>query len=111
MRYSNSDKDRTLAAFYHGRLAYYGSEDVITILKADGYLETLTSPNGIVTRLTDKGRAFYLSGGYTEREYEKKKNSRREFRRNITTAIIGSLSGAILGFFAGILANWLNISG
>ena len=105
MKYSEKDKDRLLASYYYGDvLTWHGSEEIAFILKGDGYLETLTSSNGIVTRITDKGRAFYLNGGYVGEKGRKDNDSRKEFKRNIITAIIGSVSG----FIAGILANLIN---
>lgn len=107
---TDEEKDVALGAFYGGN-ATSVKEDVVSILKADGYLETLTSPNGIVTRLTHMGVAFYVSGGYVERTRKKREESRKEFKRKICTAVIGAFSGAVFGFIAGILANWLNSGG
>nr|DAX71528.1 MAG TPA: hypothetical protein [Caudoviricetes sp.] len=107
---TDEEKDVALGAFYGGN-ATSVKENMVSILKADGYLETLTSPNGIVTRLTHMGVAFYVSGGYTEQTRKKREESRREFKRNICAAVIGAFSGAVFGFLAGIFANWLNIGG
>lgn len=107
---TDMEKDAALGAFYGGN-ATSVKEDMVSILKSDGYLETLTSPNGIVTRLTHMGVAFYVSGGYAEQTRKKREESRREFKRNICAAVIGAFSGAVFGFLAGILANWLNIGG
>lgn len=80
MRYSDKDKDNALAAYYNG--AGYTDSDLTAILKADGYIATLTSPNGIVTRITDSGIAFYTNGGYVGAKAERDRKSRRDFRRN-----------------------------
>lgn len=63
MRYSDKDKDNALAAYYNGG-GDCNDSDLTAILKADGHIVTLTSHNGIVTRITDKGIAFYTNGGY-----------------------------------------------
>lgn len=47
MKYSEKDKDRVLAAFCEESPINY-DRDVVSILSADDYVETLTSPNGIV---------------------------------------------------------------
>lgn len=106
MRYSDKDKDIALRCFCDNNSnGYTGDRDILSILFADGYIETLTSPNGTVTRATDKGKAFYFDGGYSGAKAQKEKDSRKEFRRNIITAIIGSLSG----FIAGLLANLIDV--
>lgn len=109
MKYNEKEKDEALTAYYNDSCCDDG--DLVAMLKADGYLVTLTSPNGIVTRITDKGRAFCLNGGYSGAKEAREKESRDEFKRKIITAVIGSLSGSIFGFLAGILANYLNIGG
>ena len=107
---TDMEKDAALCAFYGGN-ATSVKMDMVSVLAADGYVETVSSPNGVAHRLTHKGVAFYASGGYAEQTRKKKEESRREFKRNICTAVIGAFSGAVFGFLAGILANWLNTGG
>lgn len=100
---TNKEKDEALQAFYlhEDRMV---SDDIMAMLYSDGYIEKLTSVNGSVIRITNKGKAFYLEGGYAGKEKRAKKNSRKTFRRNIVTAIIGGLSGAVFGAIAGWVA-------
>lgn len=100
---TNKEKDEALQSFYlnEDRMV---SDDIMALLYSDGYIEKLTSVNGSVIRITNKGKAFYLEGGYAGKERRAKQNSRKTFKRNIVTAIIGGLSGAVFGVIAGWVA-------
>lgn len=54
---TNKEKDEALQAFYlhEGRRV---SDDIMAMLYSDGYIEKLTSVNGSVIRITNKGKAF-----------------------------------------------------
>lgn len=101
------EKDRELAKYYNsaGSWDCFGTTVATSILLGDGYLEKISPCSGKTTstiiQITDKGRAFYLNGGYSGATAAKKRESRKEFIKNIFTAIIG----AIFGFIAGLLAN------
>lgn len=100
---TNKEKDEALQAYYLDEDRKV-SDDIMAILYSDDYIERLTSVNGSVVRITNRGKAFYLEGGYAGKERRAKKNSRKTFRRNIVTAIIGGLSGAVFGAIAGWVA-------
>lgn len=100
---TNKEKDEALQAFYLHEDRRV-SDDIMAMLYSDGYIEKLTSVNGSVIRITNKGKAFYLEGGYAGKERRAKKNSRKTFKRNIVTAIIGGLSGAVFGAITGWVA-------
>ncbi len=69
---TNKEKDKALQAFYlHTDKKV--SDDIMAILYSDGYIEKLTSVNGSVIRITNKGKAFYLEGGYAGKERRAKK--------------------------------------
>ena len=105
MFYTEKEKDRELAKFYHSIDCWNHHGNITSILLGDGYLEKISPCSGKTTstiiQITDKGRAFYLNGGYSGATAAKKRENRKEFIKNIFTAIIG----AIFGFIAGLLAN------
>lgn len=88
-KYSETDKDRALAAYYNG--AGCTDSDLTAILKADGHIVTLTSPNGIVTRITDKGIAFHTNGGYVGIKKKERTKALGDSVRSIIAAVIGSI--------------------
>lgn len=105
MFYTEKEKDRELAKFYYSIDCWNCHGNITSILLGDGYLEKISPCSGKTTstiiQITDKGRAFYLNGGYSGATAAKKRENRKEFIKNIFTAIIG----AIFGFIAGLLAN------
>lgn len=100
---ANKEKGEALQFFYLHEDRTVG-DDMMAMLYSDGYIQRLMSVNGSVIRITNKGKAFYLEGGYAGKERRTKKNSRKTFRRNIVTAIIGGLGGAVFGL---LLGGWL----
>lgn len=69
---TNKEKGEALQAFYlHADRKV--SDDIMAMLYSDGYIERLTSVNGSVVRITNKGKAFYLEGGYAGKERRTKK--------------------------------------
>lgn len=96
MKYSEKDKDDVLTLYYNGMKS--DNKDLIAILKNDGYIVTITtSSNAIITRITDKGKAFHLNGGYAGARKEEARKSRKEILVRILVAILVAILGFILG--------------
>ena len=89
MRYSNNAKDNALKSCYKGDSGNVDDE-MIAILRADGLIVTLTSPNGIVHRITDRGTLFYINGGYEGAKKRKRTKAINNFARSTISALIGS---------------------
>lgn len=89
MRYSNKAKDNALKSCYNGDSGNVDDE-MIAILRADGLIVTLTSPNGIVHRITDIGTLFYINGGYEGAKKMKRTKAINNFARSTLSALIGS---------------------
>lgn len=103
MKYSEKDKDRVLAAFCDGSPINI-DRDIVSILSADGYVETLTSPNGRVIRATDKGKAFYFAGGYSGARKKERAKIIGDSVRSIIAAVIGSVLTILIEH---VLLPWL----
>jgi hypothetical protein len=103
MKYSEKDKDKVLAAFCEESPINFDS-DIVSILSADGYVETLTSPNGRLTRVTDKGRAFYFAGGYSGAKKKERSKVIGDSVRSVIAAVIGSVLTILIEH---VLLPWL----
>jgi hypothetical protein len=103
MRYSNKDKDNTLKSCYKGDSSQVDSE-MIAILRADEFIVTLTSPNGIAHHITDKGTLFYLNGGYKGAKKMERTKAINNFARSIISATIGSILTILIEH---VLLPWL----
>lgn len=97
------EKDEALQAFYlhEDRMV---SDDIMAMLYSDGYIERLTSVNGSVIRITNKGKAFYLEGGYAGRERKERTKSIRSSLRSIVAAVVGSIVTILIEH---VLLPWL----
>ena len=102
MKYSDREKDKALASYYNG--AACADDDLTAMLKDDGYIVTLTSPNGIVTRITDKGRAFYFNGGYVGAKRKERTKVIGDSLRSIIAAVVGSVLTILIEH---VLLPWL----
>ena len=103
MKYSEKEKDKMLAALCEEMSIHY-DRDIVSILSADGYVETLTSPNGKVTRATDKGKAFYFAGGYSGAKKKEHTKAIGDSVRSVIAAVIGSVLTILIEH---VLLPWL----
>lgn len=103
MRYSNKDKDNALKSCYKGDSSQVDSE-MIAVLRADGFIVTLTSPNGIAHHITDKGTLFYLNGGYEGAKKMERTKAINNFARSIISALTGSVLTILIEY---VLLPWL----
>ncbi|WP_333615639.1 hypothetical protein [Bacteroides pyogenes] len=86
MKYSEKEKDYVLKSYHHGIRQFHDFE-IEPILIADGYLER----RGLNTYITDKGRAFYLNGGYVGAKKKERSKVIRDSVRSIIATVIGSI--------------------
>lgn len=103
MKYSEKDKYKVLAAFCEESPINFDS-DIVSILSADGYVETLTSPNGRLTRVTDKGRAFYFVRWYSGAKKKERSKVIGDSVRSVIAAVIGSVLTILIEH---VLLPWL----
>lgn len=73
MKYSEKEKDWVLAAFCEESPINF-DRDIVSILSADGYVETLASPNGRVTGQQIRVRRSILPEGIRE---QRKRNAQK----------------------------------
>lgn len=93
----NKELDLLLEKFYNGvSLDYNKDRKGIYILVSDGYVNRVSSVNGSAYTITDKGRGFYLIGGYASKRKEKSQRLLRDLFVATLSAIITSLLQAIL---------------
>ncbi len=94
MFYTEKEKDRELAKFYHSIDCWNHHGNITSILLGDGYLEKISPCSGKTTstiiQITDKGRAFYLNGGYEGAKKMKRTKAINNFARSTLSALIGS---------------------
>lgn len=75
-KFTPKEKDEVLNRFYNGNVGSYNPIiEIIEILVSDGYVILHTSVNGSAYHITDKGKGFFLQGGYTKQEKKKWKTS------------------------------------
>lgn len=100
---TNKEKDAALQAYYLDEDRKV-SDNIMAILYSDGYIERLTSVNESVVRITNRGKAFYLEGGYAGRERKERTESIRSSLRPIVAAVVGSIVTILIEH---VLLPWL----
>lgn len=94
-KYTPQEKDEVLSRFYNDNVGNYTSIiEIIEILVSDGYIKLHTSVNGSAYHITDKGKGFFLQGGYV-----KERNTRR--KQTVTfyfNMLISALVSAIVSY-------------
>lgn len=100
-QFTPREKDDALKYYYGNPSSAKPSEEIRDILKSAGYVEYVSSPNGSLYRITDKGKGFILQGGYTEQDKALKSQKRFTLQMNAMgwlVTIIASIIGVIGGF-------------
>lgn len=89
----NKELDLLMGKFYNEESVDYDENgELIDVLVSDGHLELRSSMNGSAYFITDKGKGFYLLGGY--RKMESSKVSR--YIRDLVVAVISSIITSLI---------------
>lgn len=95
-KYTPKEKDNALSYFYGDYDSDNPAQEIIDILVSDGYVKLHTSVNGRIYRITDKGKGFFLQGGYIEERNTRRKQTATFYLNMIISALVSAVISYIV---------------
>lgn len=96
-KYTAREKDNVLSRFYDGNVGSYAPIiEIIEILVSDGYVKFYSSPIGSAYLITDKGKGFFLQGGYVGERNKHKRGTFMFYLNMVLSALISAIVAYIV---------------
>lgn len=95
-KFTPKEKDSGLEYFYGNPNSAKPCEEIRDILKSAGYVEYVSSTNGSLHRITDKGKGFILQGGYTEEQNARRRKTFTFYLNMVLSALISAIVAYIV---------------
>lgn len=96
-KFTPKEKDEVLKRFYNDNVGDYKPIiEIIEILVSEGYIKLYTSVNGCCYNITDKGKGFFLQGGYTQERYQRRKQTFVFYLNMAISALVSAIVSYIV---------------